>query len=323
MAEKAAIFQGLQVGIESVAGTPVAANRKLLATSFELNPRSDGNAFRAAGNKYASFVTVNKEWTELGMSGRLTFNEILYPLASLISEPTPTQQDATPAYLWSFFSNTSAPDVGRTLTVEQGDADSAWRSAGVQVNGMTFTFNRNEVSFAGNALGEALEKGITLSASPTSLTPLPVLPAQVKFYTASTRTGLAGATAMTRGFSLVWGLTDKSELAWPVGADPFTIEKEPKAGGTLRLASDAAGMGILDNLRNGSTLWFRVEAIGALIQSTYYQKFTLDFPAQVESVPGFGVENSVHVIEYGLTNVHDSTWGRSFQIDIITNVQTL
>ena len=92
MGEKNTIFQNVQIGIESVAGTPVAANRKLLACSIVPKIRTEADAFRAMGNKYPSFVTINKEWSEHSIEGRPTYNEILYLLSSLLSQPTPAQQ---------------------------------------------------------------------------------------------------------------------------------------------------------------------------------------------------------------------------------------
>ena len=70
-------------------GTPVAANRKLLACSIVPKIRTEADAFRAMGNKYPSFVTINKEWSEHSIEGRPTYNEILYLLSSLLSQPTP------------------------------------------------------------------------------------------------------------------------------------------------------------------------------------------------------------------------------------------
>jgi hypothetical protein len=324
MAEKASIFQTIQFGVEAVPGTAVAAIKKPLALSFDLQPKTSAEAFRAMGNKYASFVTLNKEWTEFGISGKLTYNEILYALSSLFSAPVPAQQGVTTAYKWIFSSNTSAADVGKTLTIEQGDATTAWKAAGVQVGGLTFTFNRNEVSVAGNAFGGPIETGIALTPNPTSLTPLPVLPSQLKFYMADTQAGLAGASAMTRGFSLVWGVTDKNGLFWPVGQEPGTVETEPKATNTLRLASDAVGMGLITTMRAGGvSKWFRVKATGAVIADVYANTFQLDFPAQVNDLGGFDSEDGIHVADFGLTPVHDATWGKMFSLEITNAVQTL
>lgn len=323
MGEKNTIFQAVQVGIESTAGTPVAANRKLLACSIVPKDRTESDAFRAAGNKYPSFVTLNKEWSECAIEGRPTYNEILYLLSSLLSQPTPAQQGGSAAYLWTFDSATSAADAGKTLTVEQGDADSAWRVAGARVSGLEFVFSRNECSISGSAIGEAIETGITLTASPTSLTPLPVLPGHLSFRTATTRAGLAGATPLTRSFSASFSLTDKVGLAWPVGQDPIAVEGAPQIGAKIKLATDTVGMGLITTMRAGTTQWFRLAAQGALIASTYYNRIEIDFAAQILEPGDFGDEGNVYALEYGLQVIHDATWGKSFEIRVTSATSTL
>lgn len=323
MGEKATIFQTVQIGIESTPGTAVAANKKLLATSLVPSVKTEADSFRAIGNKYASFVTLNKEWSEVSIEGKLTYNEILYLLSSLLSQPTPVQQGTTTAYKWTFASNTSSEDAGKTFTVEQGDANSAWRAAGVRVDGLEFTINRGEASLSGSAIGKALETGITMTASPTSMTPIPVLPAHVTLYMADTQAGLASAQAMTRGFALNWKLTDKVGLVWPVGNEPITVETEPSLEATLSLATDTTGIGMISTMRSGAMKWFRVKAEGNTIQSPYKYTFQIDFPAQVREVGEFSDQDGLYLVEYTLQGIHDATWGKAFQIEVIADVQTL
>lgn len=323
MGEKASIFQSVQLGIEATPGIAVAANKKLTSISMVPGARVESDSFRAAGNKYASFVTVNKEWTETKIEGKLTYNEILYLLASLLNLPTPVQQGSTTAYLWTFISNTAAEDAGKTFTIEQGDANSAWRATGVRVSGLEFTFNRSGVTLSGSAVGNKLETNVTKTASPTSLTPKPILPAHLKFYLADTQAGLDGATALTRGFSLTWSLSDKIGQAWPVGQEPVTVEGAPKAEAKLKLATDTVGMGLIATMRAGSTKWIRIKAEGETIESVYKQTFQLDFPVQIKDVGDFSDEDNLYLVEYGMEIIHDAVWGKSFQILVTTNVSTL
>jgi hypothetical protein len=323
MAEKASIFQTVQIGIETTPGTAVPANRKLLATSIIPSVKTEGEAFRAIGNKYPSFVVVNKEWSEASIEGKLTYNEILYLLSSLLSQPTPVQQGATTAYKWTFTSNTSAEDAGKTFTVEQGDANSAWRAAGVKVSGLEFTFSRNEVTVSGSAIGGQIETGITMTSSPTSMTPRPILPAHLTFYMADTQAGLASAQALSRGFAMTWSLMDKNSLVWAVGQSPVLIESEPKLEAKLSLATDSTGLGLITTMRNGGTKWFRVRAEGATIQNPYKYTFQIDFPAQIVEVGEFGDEDGIYLVEYTLTMVHDPSWGKAFQIEVVADVQAL
>lgn len=324
MSEKASIFQGIQIGIEATPLTPVPANKKLLACSVVPSVSVDISSFVAQGNKYASFASLNKDWSVVDIAGLLTYNEILYLLVSLLSQPTPAQQGATTAYKWPFVSDTDGEDAGKHFTVEQGDVNSAWRVPGVRVAGLAFTFNRNEVSISGTGLGGIMETGITLTAAPTSLTPKPVIPPHVKFYMADTQAGLAGASAMTRGFSFVFNLADKIGLSWPVGVDnPVILEQKPKLEHKLKLATDSVGIGLLATMRTGATKWIRVKAEGETIESTYKHTFQVDLPVQITNVGKFEDQEGIYAMEYTLLGIHDASWGKAFQIDVTTNVQTL
>ncbi len=162
-----------------------------------------------------------------------------------------------------------------------------------------------------------------MTADPTSLTPKPVLPAHLKLYMADTQAGLDSAQAVPRGFKLEWSLTDKIGLIWPIGQDPVTIETEPKLEAKLSLATDTVGLGLITTMRAGSTKWFRLEAEGAVIESTYKYTFQIDFPAHIADVGEFSDEDGIYLVEYSLAGIHDASWGKSFQIDVIADVETL
>lgn len=323
MSEKATIFQTVQIGIETTPGTPVPANRKLLACSIVPSPKVESDVFRAMGNKYPTLAIVGKEWSEASLEGRLTYNEILYLLSSLISQPVPVQQGSTSAYKWTFVSDTDGEDAGKTFTVEQGDATTAWRVYGLKVTGLELTFSRSEVTLSGNAIGQPIETGITMTANPTSLTPRIVLPAHLSLYMANTQSGLDSAQALTRSFALTWKLTDKNSLIWPVGQNPVLVESEPKLEATISLATDETGLGLISTMRSGTTKWFRVRALGDTIETPYRYTFQIDFPAQVSNVGEFSDEDGLYLVEYTLTGIHDDTWGKAFEINVIADVQTL
>jgi hypothetical protein len=320
MSEKASVFQTVQIGVEASVGTPVAATLKLAATSIDCGPRLEADAFRPLGVKYPSFVTPNKEWSEFSIDGKLTYNEIVYLLASLLSQPAAAQQDATTAYKWTFTSDTDGEDAGIGLTIERGDANNAWEIPGGRVAGLTFTFNRNECSVSGTGFGEKIDTTANLTAGLSPLEAVPVLPTQLTFKMADTQAGLAGATAMTRGFSLVWELSNKVGLAWPVGQDPIGVELVPNLRARLRIATDATGLGLITNMRAGTTKWFRVSATGAVIAAPHNYSLQLDFPAQILNPSNPSDEEGIDVIEYEMAGVHDAAWGKSFQIDLVNKL---
>lgn len=323
MGEKASVFQVVQLGLEVTPGTPVTATKKLLATSLVPGTRTEIDEFRAIGNKYSSFATLNKEWTECKLDGKVTYNELLYLLGSMLSVPSPVQQGATAAYKWTFTSDTDGEDAGKTFTAEQGDGNNAWRAAGVRVSGLEMAFNRQGCTLSGSAIGEAIETGVALSAGCTSLTPRPVLPSHLAIRLADTQAGLAGATPITRGFSFTWSLTDKIGLCWPVGQDPVLVEGTAVLEAKLKLATDAVGMALYTTMRTGATKWIQLKAEGDTIASPYKYTLQLDAPYQIKDVGDFSDQDNVYAVEFSLAGIHDATWGKSFQFDITTDVTSL
>lgn len=316
----ATVFQGIQIGVEVTPGTAAPANKKLLSMSFKPSPQVETKPFRAMGNKYASFASLNKEWASVNIEGVPTYNELLYALVSLLHYNAPVQQGSTPAYKWTLTSNTSAADEGRSFTIEQGDANSAWRAVGVRISGLTFGFNRSDVTLSGNGIGEAVETGITMTASPTSLSPVPMLPPDMKVYMADTFADLATAQPLTNSFAMEFSLTDKFGLAWAIGQDPQAVEGEPNASGKITVATDTAGMALIAALRQAETKWFKVEFVGPVISGSHNHKFTLIFPAQIESVGDPNDYENVYTVDFGLLPIHDATWGKSLQVEVVTDV---
>lgn len=324
MAEKATVFQTTQIGVEATAGTPVAANKKMGAVDIALQPQNESDVIRPQGLKYATGVAQNREYTNLNISGKPAFQDLAYLLSSLLHYTAPVQQAATPAYKWTFGSNVSAEDVGKTFTVEQGDTTNAWRVAGAKVSGLTLTFNNNNgVGISGSGVAKALEEGVTKTAGATLLNTTPISQTMVEISMADTQAGLAGETKYCRGFNLEYSLTDKFGLVFPIGCDPFTVEKAPTNTAKITVATDVNGRALIGKLRDGSTKWFRIKATGGLIDSTYYHSLIIDFPAKIAAIGDASDMDGLFVMEFGLQPVFDQTWGKAMNIELITDLSAL
>lgn len=328
MAEKATIYQTCQIGVETTPGTAVSATKKLLSASMAIKPRTEFDKYRPAGTKYTTLAAQGKEWSEIAISGKPSYNELPYFFSSLLHYAAPVQQGGSAAYKWTFESNNAAEDVGKTYTVEQGDgtANEAWRAAGVKVSGMTFDFNRNTIDMSGTAVGQSIETGKTLSSGVTSLAQVPVMPTQLKFYMADLQTDLATATAITRSFSMQWSLTDKFGLAWPVGQSPIAVEGEPNYSARIKIATDATGMGLISLMRAGTVKWFRIKAEGGLAYTGYNYTFQIDFPAVITEIGDMADQENIYAIEYGLSPIFDPSWGtsgKSLEIIVINTLSSL
>ncbi len=325
MAERASIFQTVQIGVEVTPGTSVAAGKKLQSMIIEPGPKAEIKSYRSMGSKFPALAALGKEWTEASVSGGLTFSEIVYPLSSVIKTVTPTT--ASGATTWAFAPATSAADANKTFTVEQGSAERAHKFTYGLFTALGMKFTRDECSLSGSMMGSAITDSITLTSTPTSIELVPVLPTQVKVYLADTQAGLAGAAALTRAISAEWNISDRFGPVWVLnGATTWAafVETEPKLEVKLMLEADAEGMGLLATMRTGATKFVRIQATGAQIgagPATYL--LTVDTACKVTDVDPFSDEDGVFAIGFSMSGFHDATWGKATEITAVNATTAL
>lgn len=329
MPERATISQGIQLGVESTRGTAVAANKKLSSLSISPGIQSEFNTFRPMGNKWPTVVAQNREWVQAGLEGAPTFDEIIYPLSSVLDVATVTQPDATNApnaHLWTFQPATSDTDDPKTFTIEQGDSTRAHRFAYGLVTELGLNFSRGGLELSGSMIGQRLEDGVTLTASPTTLPIVPILPTHVSVYVDATAAAL-GTTKLTRDFAADWTVGDRFNPVWPLDAaeDSFAahVEAEPSGSLAIRPQADAVGMGFLDNARAGDTRFIRIEAVGDVIGGAISYRLRLDLAGKINEIGEFDDEDGVFVSPYTFQVVHDGTWGKSMQVEVVNTQSTL
>lgn len=333
MVERATIAQACQIGVETVAGTPVACNKRLGSIGFNLAPTVETNPQRPMGQKYPNLHILGKEWTTAAIDGAPVYTELPYIFSSLMSTGTVTQimDGATPTgcYKWVFDSNAFDVDNPKTFTVEQGSAVRAARSAGLLISDTTMEFSRSEVTLSGSAIGKAISDGIVMTPTPTQLPQVPVRPTEMSFYADTTAAGL-GTTKLTRAIKGSFELSSRYGPLWVVDAAlpsyAATVETEPTMQGTLLQVMDTEGMANLTRLRAGTTMFFRFAAIGpsiyvgALPQT---HKLYVDFAAQVSDIKEPSDEDGVYAIEWTLGGVVDSIWQKAFHIEVFTTTVAL
>lgn len=324
--ERASLFEGVQIGKETVPGTAVAATKKLLSTSFEFGAAVDVTTFRPNGFKYPTIASLNTEWVEGSISGQLAYTDIVYLLSSLISVDTPATTGTT-GYEWVFVSDSDGPDAPATFTVEQGSSVRAHRFANMLVSALTMTFDTDGTEIDGEIIGTALEDGVTMTATPTEIALVPVMRTQVAVYIADTAAGLDAAPALSRIMSIEWALSDRYQPVVTLNQSPHWdayIESEPTGEVTFTLAADADGMTMLDAMRIGQTKFIRIEAVGPVIGAgPAVNTLTIDTAVKISDMSDFQDEDGLFAVEWTGTITHDSTWGKAFQISVINGLSAL
>jgi len=90
MAERATVYEGLQLGVESTAGTAVPALKRLRGLELEITPQMPTEALRPMGNKFSTDVVRQKEHCEGTLRGQVCYTDLVYLLSSLLCEATVT-----------------------------------------------------------------------------------------------------------------------------------------------------------------------------------------------------------------------------------------
>lgn len=176
MPDRASIFQTVQLGVETTSGTAVPANKKLQSMAIEPGIKAEVQTFKPTGSKYAAVAALSKEWIEAKVSGQPVYDEIIYPLAGIFGAPTTTTPTGgTLSRQHVFSSNTSSSDPGKTFTIEQGSAERAHRFAYALMTAFGMKVSRDAVELEGEMMGKALEDGVTMTASPSTLPLIPIL----------------------------------------------------------------------------------------------------------------------------------------------------
>lgn len=341
MADRASILERTQLGKETTAGTGVAADKRMTSQAWMLDPQIDFDKFRPEGHKWPTVVAPIKEWVGGSIEGRATYNELAYPLASVVGK-TGTGAGVqimdgltgTGAYTWTFNSDVDDADTPQTFTVEAGQAGTSFaqKCAFGIVTELGLKFDRDgAVELDGAWMGQALTDNVTLTAS-TAIVPEPILITHVDVYLDTTSGGI-GTTKLTRLRSADAKIGDRYKPIWVVNSAVSgyagIVEGEPKGDLELNLEADSTGMGILTSMaRTGATRYLRIRATGPQIYSggvQVFNRFTFDAAIKVADVGDKDDDDGITVIPYTFTIVEDPAWssGKAYSFELINTLAAL
>ena len=347
---RSTVAQRVQIGLEAMPGTVVPANKSLGSLGFELSPSVESNTFRPTGMKYPTIVNPNREWAEGDLTGTPTYDEVVYPLSSIMDAATVTQimDGATPtdAYRWVFSPASQGADDPQTFTVQRGDTTQAEQMAHVLVTDFNLDFSRDESALGGTAIAQRIDKDATLTggATPVVADLVPIQPGEVCIYLADTHAALDAGDgtsdpanrqgkvlhanpSMGGRFNPVWYLNCVLD-----SFATFVETPEPDFGVDYLVEADENGMAFLDQFRAGQTKFLRIEAEGPVIASTadfpgltedVRYLFRWDFAVKVEEPGDLSDEDGVYAINPTLTVVHDATWGKATEVTVVNTVAAL
>lgn len=437
--ERSSISQVVQIGAEATAGTRVNATKRLSALSVSLSPVAETQQYRPQGQLARSTVAIGKYSASGSLAGPATFDEIVYPLSSVIRSVTPTTPGgATDAREWLY----NFPYLGgvsyKTYTIQQGSKQRAHEATNCAFTEFGLTFNRSQVQVSGALIGKgftddvrlntnakytltanatppsngtfsltvggqtasgiaydataatvqtALEglstvgtgnvlvtanaantgsgklsvgnnvytvefindmgqQAVTLTgtfttltasgsialassqagAAPTTLALKPSLPKQWNVFMDEAH-GNLGTTKLTRVLSGSFNISNRYGPLWTVNSSEASwtalVELEPTLEAKLMMEMDDEGGAMLERLQDGATRFFRYSAGGDNIESGQPYLLQYDFAAQVSNIGQFTDSDGVYAVEFTLTPVFDSTWGKVLEILVRNSITAL
>lgn len=322
MAERASVFDAVNIGLEGTPGTEVDGNRRLEA--YSIDPKWEGGveAFRPDGSKFPTLVTVGKEHTTAAVDGILDYANVVYPLASLIQYGTANiaAVGTTGAYTWTFAPDTDGPDTCATYTVEKGSSVRAEQFEYGKFTGFGFSFNAgdSQIAVTGEMIGAQFRSGITMCGTASTVEAVPCHPKHCTLAIDATQAALGTSAALSRVLALEWNYTGKDGPLFTVGTTnswDALVEQAAELGGSFTLEADATGMGYLTSVQAGTLKWMQIKFAGAAIGTSAYN-ITIQMPVHLTAYPELSDMDGVVASKYAYTAVHDGTWGKALSVSV-------
>jgi|SRR5579875_1102945 len=331
MAERASVFEGLQLGVETTPGTPPAAGATKKLTSLILTETIDATTttFKTSGGKFPVTTALGEtSWTAKA-DGPLTFNEFAYILSSAVQgHITPTEIGTTGAYTWTFKPNQSAPDTLETYEIQTGSTVRAQQVNYASFTDLEITVTRKEAKFTASLIGQRLQDGITLTAAPTTIPIVPMTP-NMCTVTCDTTAAAIGTTKLTRLLSFKFTMKGRLGPLWVINkTNPSwaaTVEKAPTTEVTLELEATTTGMEFLTRLRTGTKLFLRLSFVGPVITGVTTYLFQLTLCCEVTKSGAFADKTGVYAVPFTLTVIESTTttFGAAIKAKLVNKISTL
>lgn len=332
MADRYPVSEVVQVGVESTAGTAVAPTKQFAGLNIELDSELEVDEFGPMGQLTQTIVAPRQEWSTGELSGYPTYTEIVYPLSNVFGAAViTTPSGATNRRLWSWNPSASTPWTPKTWTVRRGVSDDTAEEASYALlSGLTLSFSRRSApEIGGDLFARRLDYAATLAATGVTVpTNVPMLPAEGSVYLDTTGAGI-GVTKLLRDFLLEFSITDLFGPIWPINASLTSFAahgvQKPTIEAKLTLGNDAVGRGLVTNMRAGTAVFIRYQAVSAsMIEASDPYKFTLDMACMVVEAPARADEDGLlSTLEWTFRVVSDATWASWIRIAVENNLSAL
>lgn len=314
MSERATVTQGLYVGAETVPGDGGSDFKILNSIDMEPGLKVDMQRFRPTGTKLESIIVPGKEWTEFSLTGLAEYSEMHYLLSGIFGPNQVTQPTTvdTSAKRWNYILSARQPDPVQTFGFVKGDDVQAESYSYGLFTEVGMELSRDGIKLDGALIGHELETGAVLPHPVTSIGEVPLLPKEVNVHLTDTYANLS-ADKLTRALMVKQTIGDRFNPVWVLDRSQPSfvahVELAPKFEIEITVEADAEGMGFIENMRGGDTLYLRIDALSPELAgaATRYHQYTQDAAVKVADVAKFEDSDGVYAVKYTFAAIYDPT----------------
>lgn len=285
----------VQLQKEVTPGTAIVTAMKRIA-ALKMLPTLDGEAtpFKGISGKMTTAVTLPDTTTMWSSDAVQCFNAVGYIASSRISTPVITTPGGGTLSRQAVFTlNPDAADTFQTYTAQWGDATQALQSTFNVFQSMGLQIERGNLAFTTSMLGRAYATGVTLaSAGLTTVPAVPIPPLAYDVWADDTWATI-GTTKLLACYRMNLNLGDKFAADSPINSALTSFESVLEAqdqdyGSDAAFGFDTTTTGLITTFKNGATKYFRVKAIGPIIEAAITYSLQLDFAAKITSIGEIG-----------------------------------
>lgn len=267
-----------QIGVQSVAGTPVAATKRFASIAIDVGADIVTKQFRSHGAKQVTTSILHKNMSSGRFEGPLSYNELIYVLAGLAST---TVNTVTGVSTWTHSPSPIGADSFKYYTLEQGDDEDTEQYKDLQFTSLDISWGLEDVMMSGAVFAKTKATLGSLSGGVSILAERPVSARDITIY-ADTTFGGIGVTALTDPFDAKLSLGEKFSPKWVLNKTQ-TSYKEPferisDKTFTITIEAGSQARTLLSDLLAGNGRFFRVKAEdGEIPSSTPSTNFLIQF----------------------------------------------
>lgn len=324
MAGRATVNRQVQIGVESVAGTPVAANKSLPSLSLYLTRTFETKDYRSQGYKPNTVSQIIKDFGTGRLTGPLNYNEIIYPLNSMVTGVVTTPGGGTTSRTHTFTPAGIGEDTFKTFTIQEGDTTAATQMSYSVFSEFGLTANNSTADITGALFGRTPTTA-TLSPAPTAVALLPVNVREIDLYMDPTFAAI-GTTKITDHLETTFNITNKYGQKWVLNTSYTSfkdvIELAPALTLSFTTEHNAQSRAFYDTLTSNPVQYFRFQATGPIIEAAIAYKFQLNAGVYVKATEQLDSEG-VWGYRYDCMPVYTPTFPGAWSVVVTNNLTAL